>query len=48
MPTPIHESRAKRRHGESFGVGGTRQDFLFQSWLVSIGMRYLTGGADVG
>jgi len=39
---------AARRHGKSFGVGGVRQDFQFQSWLVSIGMRYLTGGSDVG
>jgi 2-keto-3-deoxy-L-rhamnonate aldolase RhmA len=41
-------ARAARSHGKSFGVGGVRQDFQFQSWLVSIGMRYLTGGSDVG
>ena len=39
---------AAKRHGKSFGVGGVRQDFPFQSWLISIGMRYLTGGSDVG
>ena len=39
---------AARRHGKAFGVGGVRQDFAFQSWLIGIGMRYLTGGSDVG
>ena len=39
---------AARKHGKSFGVGGVRQDFEFQSWLIQIGMRYLTGGSDVG
>jgi len=41
-------AKAARSHGKSFGVGGVRQDFQFQSWLISIGMRYLTGGSDVG
>ena len=39
---------AARKHGKAFGVGGVRQDFEFQSWLINIGMRYLTGGSDVG
>jgi 2-keto-3-deoxy-L-rhamnonate aldolase RhmA len=41
-------AKAARSHGKAFGVGGVRQDFEFQSWLISIGMRYLTGGSDVG
>ncbi len=41
-------AKAARSHGKSFGVGGVRQDFEFQSWLIKIGMRYLTGGSDVG
>jgi hypothetical protein len=24
-----------------------RQDFEFQSWLIKLGMRYLTGGSDI-
>src|SRR5947208_15093658 len=41
-------AKAARSHGKSFGVGGVRQDFQFQSWLISIGMRYRTGASDVG
>ena len=41
-------ARAAKGHGKAMGVGGVRQDFQFQSWLISIGMRYLTGGSDVG
>jgi 2-keto-3-deoxy-L-rhamnonate aldolase RhmA len=41
-------ARAARSHGKAMGVGGVRQDFEFQSWLIWIGMRYLTGGSDVG
>ena len=41
-------AKAARSHGKAMGVGGVRQDFEFQSWLVGIGMRYLTGGSDVG
>jgi 2-keto-3-deoxy-L-rhamnonate aldolase RhmA len=41
-------ARAARAHGKAFGVGGVRQDFEFQSWLIGLGMRYLTGGSDVG
>jgi 2-keto-3-deoxy-L-rhamnonate aldolase RhmA len=38
---------AARRHGKAMGVGGVRQDFEFQSWLIKLGMRYLTGGSDI-
>src|ERR1700726_1118038 len=38
---------AARKHGKAMGVGGVRQDFEFQSWLVKQGMRYLTGGSDI-
>ena len=31
-----------------FGVGGVREDLEFQTWLMELGMRYLTGGSDVG
>ncbi len=41
-------ARAARTHGKSMGVGGVREDFEFQSWLFGIGVRYLTGGSDVG
>ena len=41
-------ARAARSHGKAMGVGGVRRDFEFQSWLIGIGMRYLTGGSDVG
>jgi 2-keto-3-deoxy-L-rhamnonate aldolase RhmA len=41
-------ARAVRSQGKALGVGGVRQDFEFQSWLIGIGMRYLTGGSDVG
>ena len=29
-------------------VIGDREDFEFQTWLIQLGMRYLTGGSDVG
>ena len=38
---------AAHRHGKQMGVGGVRQDFEFQSWLIKLGMRYLTGGSDI-
>jgi 2-keto-3-deoxy-L-rhamnonate aldolase RhmA len=41
-------ARAARAHGKSMGVGGVREDFEFQTWLMQLGMRYLTGGSDVG
>jgi len=45
-----HEAtaRASRTHGKWMGVGGVREDLEFQSWLLQLGMRYLTGGSDVG
>ncbi|MBV9862086.1 MAG: aldolase [Alphaproteobacteria bacterium] len=39
---------AARAHGKAMGVGGVRENFEFQSWLFGIGVRYLTGGSDVG
>ena len=41
-------ARAAKSHGKAMGVGGVRQDFEFQSWLLRLGVRYLTGGSDVG
>jgi 2-keto-3-deoxy-L-rhamnonate aldolase RhmA len=41
-------ARAARAHGKSMGVGGVREDLEFQAWLLQVGMRYLTGGSDVG
>ena len=41
-------ARAANAHGKSFGVGGVREDLEFQSWLLGLGMRYLTGGSDTG
>jgi 2-keto-3-deoxy-L-rhamnonate aldolase RhmA len=37
---------AAKRHGKSMGVGGVRQDPDFQSWLIRLGVRYLTSGSD--
>jgi 2-keto-3-deoxy-L-rhamnonate aldolase RhmA len=39
---------AARRHGKAMGVGGVREDIAFQTWLLQLGVRYLTGGSDVG
>jgi 2-keto-3-deoxy-L-rhamnonate aldolase RhmA len=41
-------AKAARSHGKLMGVGGVREDFEFQTWLMQLGMRYLTGGSDVG
>ena len=41
-------ARAARAHGKAMGVGGVREDLEFQTWLLQLGMRYLTGGSDVG
>ena len=41
-------ARAARVHGKWMGVGGVREDLEFQTWLLQLGMRYLTGGSDVG
>ena len=41
-------ARAARAHGKSMGVGGVGEDLEFQTWLMQLGMRYLTGGSDVG
>lgn len=39
---------AAKKHGKSMGVGGVREDLEFQTWLLKIGVRYLTGGSDTG
>ena len=41
-------ARAAKAHGKSMGVGGVREDLEFQKYLLQLGMRYLTGGSDVG
>jgi len=53
MPTSIGENKAKHKPAEGdlvlcMGVGGVREDFEFQTWLIQLGMRYLTRGSDVG
>jgi 2-keto-3-deoxy-L-rhamnonate aldolase RhmA len=37
---------AAKAHGKAMGVGGVRQDVEFQSWLLGLGVRYLTSGSD--
>jgi 2-keto-3-deoxy-L-rhamnonate aldolase RhmA len=37
---------ATKAHGKAMGVGGVRQDVPFQSWLLGLGVRYLTSGSD--
>ena len=39
-------ARAAKAHGKSMGVGGVRQDVEFQTWLLNLGVRYLTSGSD--
>jgi 2-keto-3-deoxy-L-rhamnonate aldolase RhmA len=39
---------AAKAHGKSMGVGGVREDLEFQTWLLQLGVRYLTGGSDTG
>ena len=39
-------ARAAKAHGKSMGVGGVRQDVAFQSYLLKLGVRYLTNGSD--
>jgi 2-keto-3-deoxy-L-rhamnonate aldolase RhmA len=41
-------ANAAKAHGKSMGVGGVREDLAFQTWLLQLGVRYLTGGSDVG
>lgn len=41
-------AKAAKAHGKSMGVGGVREDLAFQTWLLQLGVRYLTGGSDVG
>jgi len=37
---------AAKAHGKAMGVGGVRQDVQFQTWLLELGVRYLTSGSD--
>lgn len=37
---------AAKKHGKSMGVGGVREDAEFQSFLLKLGVRYLTSGSD--
>jgi 2-keto-3-deoxy-L-rhamnonate aldolase RhmA len=39
---------AAKAHGKSMGVGGVRNDMEYLTWLVSIGVRYLSGASDLG
>ena len=41
-------ARAARAHGKSMGDSGVREELEFQTWLMQLGMRYRTGGSDVG
>lgn len=41
-------ARAARANGKSMGVGGVRDDVPFLTWLVGLGVRYLSGASDVG
>jgi 2-keto-3-deoxy-L-rhamnonate aldolase RhmA len=38
---------AAKKHGKAMGVGGVREDPEFQSFLLRIGVRYLTSGSDL-
>jgi len=58
MPNAIGENHAKRKlaagaraagaHGKWMGIGGVREELEFQTWLLQLGMRHLTGGSDFG
>jgi 2-keto-3-deoxy-L-rhamnonate aldolase RhmA len=39
-------ARAARACGKWMGIGGVRGDLEFQSWLLKLAVRYLTGGSD--
>ena len=41
-------TKAACAHGKSMGVGGVSEDSEFPTRLMQLGMRYLTGGSDVG
>jgi 2-keto-3-deoxy-L-rhamnonate aldolase RhmA len=40
-------AKAAKAHGKSMGVGNVREDLAFQTWLLQLDVRYLTGGSDV-
>ena len=44
----VKVAAAAKKHGKSMGVGGVREDLEFQTWLLNLGVRYLTGGSDTG
>jgi 2-keto-3-deoxy-L-rhamnonate aldolase RhmA len=39
---------AAKKHGKQMGVGGVRNDPEYLTWLVSIGVQYLSGASDLG
>ena len=39
-------ANAAKAHSKAMGVGGVREDVAFQSWLLKLGVRYLTSGSD--
>ncbi|QJP17360.1 aldolase [Starkeya sp. ORNL1] len=39
---------AAKAHGKWMGVGGVRNDMEYLTWLVSIGVQYLSGASDLG
>ena len=41
-------SRDAKQGWRTMGVDGVREDLGSQTWLLQVGMRYLTGGSDVG
>jgi hypothetical protein len=41
-------SRDAKQRWRTMGVDGVREDLGSQTWLLQVGMRYLTGGSDVG
>jgi hypothetical protein len=40
------EGGEAKSHGKATGVGGVRENVEFQSWLLRLGVRYLTSGSD--
>jgi hypothetical protein len=40
--------RAAKEHGKSMGVSGVWEELEFQTCLLKVGVRYLTGGSDTG
>ncbi len=40
-------AKACKKHGKAMGVGGARNDLKLQTWLIELGVRYLTAGSDI-